>query len=321
MFGIYVIIVTVIIPMAIDPYNIFHKADIRENGVEPNKNYIKMCYVLENPDKFDSFLFGSSRVGAIHTENMKGVKCYNMTYSAGTPKEHLQNLNTLVSHGIIPDRVYIGLDSMSYTEDYREHTTQLYRSPYEYSESNPTEFYSMYLNPFITLYSLVTTMKFKNTKEDNTVFYEYGWWCEYFKGGEADWTDVDPQIGNSNCMDDTLNTMSELVEFCHNEQIELVVFTNPMYEVTYRASVERDYLVFLEKLAQITSFYNFSGINDITTDTVNFADPGHYNAYVGDMMIECMCNHKNYEGLYEQGFGMYVSKENIDEFIQIIGDI
>ena len=32
---------------------------------EPNQHYLKVKYVLNYPDKYDSFLFGSSRVGKI----------------------------------------------------------------------------------------------------------------------------------------------------------------------------------------------------------------------------------------------------------------
>lgn len=57
-FVIFILILELVIPMAVDPYNVFHWQKIRDNGVEPNSNYIKMQYILHNPDKFDSFLFG-----------------------------------------------------------------------------------------------------------------------------------------------------------------------------------------------------------------------------------------------------------------------
>ena len=88
-FGIFCLLVGVAFPLWLDPYNVFHAAHIRDNGITPNKNYIKMTYLLSHPDTFDALLFGSSRVGAIHTEKISGLKCYNMTYSAGLPEEHL----------------------------------------------------------------------------------------------------------------------------------------------------------------------------------------------------------------------------------------
>ena len=90
-FVIFILILELAIPMAVDPYNVFHWQKIRDNGVEPNSNYIKMQYILHNPDKFDSFLFGSSRTGFVDVENIPDGKWYNMSYSEGLPAEHLEN--------------------------------------------------------------------------------------------------------------------------------------------------------------------------------------------------------------------------------------
>jgi hypothetical protein len=83
------------------------------NGVEPNKNYIKTRYIIENPDKFDSYLFGSSRVANIDTSLINGYNCYNMTYSEGLTLEHYYNLKTMTDRNIIPKMLIIGVDDIS----------------------------------------------------------------------------------------------------------------------------------------------------------------------------------------------------------------
>ena len=67
-FILFILTLEIAVPILVDPYNVFHWKRIRDNGVEPNSNYIKMQYILHNPDKFDSFLFGSSRTGFIDVE-------------------------------------------------------------------------------------------------------------------------------------------------------------------------------------------------------------------------------------------------------------
>ena len=69
-FILFILVLEIAIPMAVDPYNVFHWRQIRDNGVEPNSNYIKMEYILHNPDKFDSFLFGSSRTGFVNVDRI-----------------------------------------------------------------------------------------------------------------------------------------------------------------------------------------------------------------------------------------------------------
>ena len=104
-------------------------------------------------------------------------------------------------------------------------------------------------------------------------------------------------------------------ELCDANNIKFVVFTNPMYYVTYEAALEQDYLTFLKELANITEFCNFSGYNDITTNSAYWIDNSHYNAEVSDMVLECIAFHAYYGNLYEQGFGYWLNKDNIDDFI------
>ena len=90
----------------IDTFNIFHWNNIRITKAEPNKNYVKSKYILANPQKFNAFAFGSSRIGNLDLENLpkelNGVHLnwYNMTYSQGIPSEHLQNIKTFLKNGI-----------------------------------------------------------------------------------------------------------------------------------------------------------------------------------------------------------------------------
>ena len=76
-FVIWIFLLMVVVPVTIDPYNVFHVENIRDNGIEPNKNFLKTEYVIRHPDRFDAFLFGSSRVSSIHSDRIEGYRCYN----------------------------------------------------------------------------------------------------------------------------------------------------------------------------------------------------------------------------------------------------
>ena len=292
-FAFYVFLVQVVFPYAVDPFNVFHALNIRENGIEPNQNYIKMKYILSNPDKFNGFMFGSSRVGVIHTEKIPCEKIYNMTYSMGTISEHLSNIKTFFNAKIYPTKIYIGLDSFSYTIDAQEHLTQPVRCPYGYLCDNPKYFYSLYLSPYNTLLSLLITNSGVFRLKSET-FYKYGWWGDYDIKSEFDWNakEILPSIGRKNFLKETLNDIQEIVKLCRENKIELIIFTNPMYDITYRASIEKNYFDFLEGLVKITDFYNFSSLNDITLNNENYIETSHYRAEVGDMIINVICNGK-----------------------------
>lgn len=305
------------IPVLIDPYNVFHTDNIRDNGIEPNTNYIKMNYILKNPDKFDAFLFGSSRVGAIHTENISDVNCYNMTYSEGIPQEHLDNLKTLIQHDIIPKRVYLGVDSLSYTMNPREHYTEHSRISYEYAKKHPIAFLSLYLDPNMALKSLKTTKAYTPQPNYTERFYHYGWWCEYGQESLISKDNAPTILGAYNLMDEAIDCIAEFVSLCSENNIELIVFTNPMHYINHYDSWST-YPEFLQRLASVTDFYNFSGLNDITLNHNCYVDTSHYNAETGDFMLAYMSGQIPNEALYAQGFGLYVTDENIDELLSLL---
>ena len=308
-------LISVSVSIYIDPFNVFHPLDIKDNGVEPNKNFIKMTYILDNPDKFDTFIFGSSRVGNIHANNLWGEKAYNMTYSEGLPVEALNNVKTLIDNDVYVKAIYLGVDNLSYTIDPLSHNSSSNAS-YELSKANPIKFYSYYLDPAMAFKSL-TTVIYKHKVDDSYAyrFYEFGWNSDYGATSNYDFEHAEPSIGKSYRLKETIAEIKELKELCDANNIKFVVFTNPMYYVTYEAALDQNYLKFLKELANITEFCNFSGYNDITTNSAYWIDNSHYNAEVSDMVLECIAFHAYYGNLYEQGFGYWLNKDNIDDFI------
>ncbi len=318
LFSTFCFLLMAAISITIDPYNVFHINNVRDNGIEPNKNYIKMCYILDNPEKYDSLLFGSSRVGVIHTDKIQNETCYNMTYSEGLPAENLDNIKTLIANDVPVKKLYVGLDTLSYTIDPATHQAEPMRASYEYLKKHPFEFLTYYMDSSTALNSLETSREHVSSENFNELLFTYGWWCEYNTPQKLNADTAYPSIGPSYHLDETLSVIAEMVTICKDAGIELVVFTNPMYYLTYNKSLEYDYLEFLERLASITDFYNFSGINDVSLNADNFTDSSHYNAEVGDLMIDAMCHDIHDETLYEKGFGMYVTADNIDTVLTLL---
>ena len=315
-FTLFIALVAFGICYAIDPYSVFHPFSIRDNGVEANSNYIKMTYILKNPDKFDSFLFGSSRAGFLNVEKM-GEHCYNMWYPQGMPGEHLNNLKTMLSKGIVPKRVFIALDSASYMNDPSLHESMQTYAPYEYLKSHPVKFITMYLDPAVALQSLPVINSHTPNESYAECFYETGAQISYGEVGTHSFEDS-PYVGPTFMMDECLETVREIAGLCNENGIELIVFTNPMHYATYEFSLELDYIDFLRRLAEITPYWNFSGYNDITRNSDYYRDPSHFLPEVGDMMIDCMLNGTQIDGLYDQGFGVYITNENAEQWIQVI---
>lgn len=320
-FILYAALIGIVFPYCLDPYNVFHTESIRDNGVEPNKNYVKMSYILDNPDKFDAFLFGSSRVGAIHTEKIEELHCYNMTYSAGIPEQHLRNLETLLANHIIPKKIFIGLDSISYTFQ-PEALMDCLHCPYEYLSESWENLYGMYLNTGIAVLSLPVIVPHQVWGDGYVKgFYDNGSAIDYGQISSYDWEHaevISGSIGYADYLEETIGNMRDIVRICEENGIELVVFTNPMHPVTYEASLDKDWFRFLEELAEVTDYYNFSGLNRITSDNANFLETSHYTAETGDLLLECLVRGVTDDELLKEGFGMLVTKDNVGELLDIL---
>ena len=318
-----VILGVIFIPFAVivDPYNIFHPDTIVNNGVEPNKSYVKMRNVLKHPDKYDSFLFGSSRVGFFDVSKMTDGNYYDMSYSEGTPAEHLEDLKVLLSRGIVPKNVTIGIDDISYFVDPSFHDQQLYRRAFPWNGEflEKLRFYLGYFDLITLSDSLDVIAKHKNTDPDygkrlletGTENLSIPTGFNYEKT-EATWSDYySPR-------EESLKEIQEIVDLCKDNNIKLRIFTNPINGYTYQKDIANGYLVFLKKLANVTDYYNFSGFNSVTLDMTNYYETSHFSPEVADMVIERVYNGNVDDALLEQGFGTYVTKDNVDELLDIL---
>ncbi len=304
--------------VGIDPYNVFHPLSYRENGVEPNKNYIKMTYILHEPERFDTFLFGSSRVGFLNAQKFTGARAYNMSGSMALPQEHLDNLKTMLRHGIVPKNVVIEADDLCYRMDPAKNRTEQQRSPYEYLKRHPLKFAELYLCPVVAMDALeIIRYSSRNAKEEADL-YAFGSSIVYGERGQYRPKTHEDLTGPS-YMDAAMEAMAEIAALCRENGIRLTVFVTPLHYATYTAALERgDYYDFLRRLAEVTPYYNFSGYNDISLNGDNYMDTSHYLAEIGDMIIARIWDGETDDALLKQGFGWYVDGKNVEELIAVL---
>lgn len=306
------------VSMSIDPYNVFHWKSARDNGVEPNKNYVKTQYVLHHPEQYDTFIFGNSRVGSIDASKI-GNTCYNMYYSEGLPAEHYENLKAFVAAGVDVKTVYLGIDDVSCFVDPAIHDDQLIRRPFR-AEEPGIVFLADYLDPSVALQSLETIANYTGEEPGfrERLYSTGNYYLDTDLTAESleleEWPNYFAWYGEG-----AIEDIRELKNFCDTNEIELIVFVNPEYERRFDEAVEQGYLDFLKELAGFTGYYCFCGYNDITTDMANFHDISHYRQNVGDLMIQVMRGEdggKTLQSLQAQGFGRYVTVANAEEVIE-----
>lgn len=297
---------------ALDSSGLFN-TDFSYPRVEPNHHFVKMRYLLANPDKYDAYCFGSSRVGNIDlTKIDNGYRYYNMTYSEGLPHEWLNDIKILLKNQVKVKQIMLGIDDFSFRADPALHESQYLRIPYR--EDNVKTYLS---------YLLKMPSKPARTDGKESIYdiYDSGRPLHPQPDAEieantakhlADEKFTKPVAYDGNRIKQTIADIKEIQAICEQNHIALIVFINPIHFVTYRANNLDEFNAFKRELAQVTDYYDFSGENEITTNNYYYYETSHYRPLVGDKIV-----HRIFAMPQEAdvSFGRWVTKENVEEHL------
>ena len=118
----------------------------------------------------------------------------------------------------------------------------------------------------------------------------------------------------------TLNTVNfkdleDFLLYAKEENIEVICFVTPSHVSDliniYEAGLWNDYKKFKYTLAKICNYYDFSILDDYTTEDITpkikyFRDSAHATGYYGEMMVNRLLGISNISGAY-------ITSKNIDE--------
>ena len=88
-----------------------------------------------------------------------------------------------------------------------------------------------------------------------------------------------------------------------------MLFINPVHKNVF-LDCGVDFDRFKRALSHLSGFYDFSGLNSVTTDNFNYYETSHYRPKVGDLVIARIFNQRNIK--VPEDFGQWVTAENID---------
>lgn len=321
----------------VDAYGI-HRTDFTKQQQEPNKNYLKIKFLLANKDKYDSFLFGSSRVTGIDVKKIGIGRFYNMTYSEGLPQEHLNNVRFLLKNGVRMKTIMIGLDDFSYRVDPRTHLNDLLRQPYpDISGKSWLTFYADY---YANLKSFTNLLKnsFRawrgrkeaqaRTEDEKIIFHDIYDSGRVLCSNCDDEIERDPEAHrkdpkfekpfhyDGDNLAGALAALRELAGLAKREKIRLILFINPIHRTTYLDTDLPLFFRFKRGLADIADYYDFSGLNTITTDNYYYHETSHYREMVGDMMLKRMFGIPDVP--IPSDFGVLVTERNVQEHLRAL---
>jgi hypothetical protein len=292
-----------------------------------NQHIFNPEYIFRHPDRFDSFIFGSSRVAVINPAKIKKGNFYNMSYSQGLPSQHLAIIKAFLRKGIKIKTVMIGLDEFCFAVSAEEYKNQLIRIMHpDISGQSRVKIFLLYFFRKPNLFEVANAKnKLLHDKQEGRFVLDknglnLGWLNKekiinaiqkpIFSGEMPRYAPIAyaPQE-----VDRSIRAIEDLVNLSKMNNFSLILFFNPINARLYLNNANQ-LISIKERLALITDYYDFSGFNSVTTNDVNYYEEGHYRYLVGDLIIKRIYDPGNLT--IPQDFGVWITKRNIRQHIE-----
>jgi len=292
---------------AIDHYGILYSLFSKKEKGMPlylpaglNQHIFNPEYVFRHHNRFDGYLFGSSRTAVIDTSRIPGFSVFNMSYPQGLPQEHLDVLQAFLRKGIKLRLVMIGLDDFCFSLPHSEHERYLMFVPHpEVSGQSRFIIFMKFFYRLPTWKELDEWWKRIKTKgKKGTLVLNADGQNLSFMGKE----EIIKRVGkpifayertrgsqktqafNEAAQERAFSALGEIIRLSKQYGFDLIFFINPHYAEAYEDEVEAMMRV-KERLAGMTGFYDFSGFNAVTVNPLNYYEESHYRYGVGDLII------------------------------------
>lgn len=290
-----------------------------------NDRYAKVAYILKNKDKYDTYIWGSSRIQKADPQILS-EKAYNFGASAGSPEDCLRDLKILVKNDVRIKKVYLALDNFSYKNDHEYDLLSFNRIP---QSDEPWENIS-YLTRVLFKepdfhkmkgYLGLTDYRLEKTYLTTTGKLEVPQYVEDNIDSDLQKYVYDSKFSLPSSADDenahiekTVALIKEISELCKNNNIEFEFFCNPVHIASYLNDDVENSNRFKRELVKLGDFYDFNNINFISQNNYFWYETSHPRAFVCDMILTRVAG-KNMNDI-PSDFGNYITKDNIDFYCQ-----
>jgi hypothetical protein len=292
-----------------------------------NQHMFNPEVIFRQPKKFDSFLFGSSRISSINVANIPAGRFYNMSYSQGLPAQHLAIIKAFLQRGVKIKSVVIGLDEFCFSLSASAHQKQLLRIMHpDIGGPGRSEIFGMY---FFRKPSLNELARWKDRvlcgqMDGRIIINSQGvhlGWSQKEKILLATEKPIfqfniqkyEPITYGKEETDEAFVAIEELINLSHAQGFSVTFFITPFYANFYLNYAE-GLLSIKERLANLTNYYDFSGINSVTIDELNYYEESHYRYRVGDMIIARIFGSGAVK--LPNDFGLLVTRQNVGQHLK-----
>lgn len=291
-----------------DPTRVLHHDyKNRYKNFHPNKLFLKVLYLLEHKNKYDTLIYGSSRGGFVDVR-LVSEHAFNMSHGFGSVSTYLHSLKILLKNDVKIKNVWIAINDYDIWKDNQNTIDKL-----------------LHKGTFVENIPVYADWLFKKTSQTN---------IKILKGEmpllKSEYiTDSSKRIERARIQEkgllkfkkrnipaatlgfmgkyrinEVINEIKEIKTLCQENNIKLTVFMYPIYYETYLNYDQTKIVEFKRKLASVVDFYDFYDLGEIAIQQTNWFEGSHFTPSVGDYMIKNI-----------QKNNFLVTKENINSHI------
>lgn len=302
--GILLLLSTMAYNYAVDYHSVFRPdlERLKHNtllAAAANMHVLQFHNYFSNADKFDSLFIGNSRVGMIDVSKIRGARYYNFWYPASIPALWKRDLRYMRDHGVLKKMVVIGVDDAIFRMNLQIQKTAGRRlRPFPYTCIEKLNFYSLFLTllpsfkTFQEAAGMLPAARSIGYMSDDGVQHpvvpEKRINSDPAKHAGSDVFSKPTRWDNCREVANTIADMMQIKETCDAGGVRIVLFISPNHNTTYRSYTLKEfdeYLDFKRRLIRIAPFYDFSGVNTISENNLNWFETSHYRPKIGDMML------------------------------------
>jgi hypothetical protein len=305
----------------VDPFRIFG-SNFLPYQVQMNERFVKIEYIKKNHQKFNAYLFGSSRIGTtepkIIEKYVPDSKFYNFTLSSGNLHDYQLNLEFFLKEKYQINTLYLQLDLDDMNIYGQRESDYLCKLHPEVNHEFISLYYMKYLFGFFPMNTRVKIMdNIHNTKSKQRHIGKGTWSlpakeerllksCDEYVKNISSFNTKHRRIRKYTTAEFSMKSLSKIVDLCHNHNIKLYVFTSAHNQNKMDTFLLEDYIKYLRDISEITSFYDFTGYNSVTKDNCNYYEMSHYRPKVAELIAARIFNDKSID--VPSDFGKYIKK-------------
>ncbi len=313
----------------VDPFGYFRSqsGDCYELDENDYLRELKAQHIKHFPNKYDAYLIGGSKAGALRTEKLKeldGYNYYNCWVLSGNFQDYEAYTDYIVTH-TKAKKILLQISTSEIKQFDRESRGAIYETPAILSgESKASEYISFLFKNLKTSFEELTDdsprypcletgernldkyYDYYEEKKGTDEYYNFLMKSkvdEYYKYMTEDTPD------RSKVVDLCVASLKRMKAMCDEHDVEFQVFFGSVFSGQMLRYEGDSFYNFLRQVVQITGeVWCFNTFNDVAMNIYNYYDISHYYYEVGDLMVDTM---KGVPCKYA-GFGVLLTPDNIE---------